>query len=322
MEFNWVDWVIVAVIAYHAFLGWQAGFFPLITSFVSFIAAVWAAIAWQGPASTFLMDKFGIALLWSQVVSYIGIALVVQELVQEVAHAFIARVPKKLQMSRISEWLGALISAVNGLIVASFVLLVILALPLRGTVKSDIASSKIGGFLTRYIEQYGGPVQSAIRNVGQDARRFFTVEPDSKEKIALDVTVTALDLRIDEMAEKQMLEMVNAERAKVGSPALVIDSKIVSVARAYSRDMFERKFFSHYSPDGEDAVARMKKGGVTFTLAGENLAYAPDVDAAHQGLMESEGHKRNILDPEFRRIGIGIIATDRYGIMVTQNFAD
>jgi len=322
MSFNWVDWVILGVVGYHAILGWEAGFFPLITSFISFIAAIWAAIAWQAPVTGFLTEKFGIASSWSLVVSYIIIAFVVQEVLQEILHVLIARIPKKIQTSNVADWLAAIISAFNGLIIISFLLLIILALPLRGTVKNDIRTSRVGGFLTKYIEKHGGPIQTAVEEVRQEARKFFTVEPKSKDKITLDVAPKSTDLRADPAGEFRMLGLVNAERAKVGASALVIDTKIVTVARAYSRDMFERRYFSHYSPEGEDAADRMQKGGVSFTVVGENLAYAPDVQAAHEGLMESPGHKRNILDPQFHRVGIGIIATDNFGIMVTQNFAN
>lgn len=322
MNFNWVDWVIVGVVVYHAILGWQAGFFNLAASFVSFIAAVWAAIAWQSPVSAFLVQKFGVASTWSNVLAYIIIAFVVQEVIVEILHAFIARIPQKIQTSKTAEWLGALVSALNGLIIISFVLLVILALPLRGTVKTDIRASRIGGALTRSIETYGGPIQSAVEEVKVGAQKFFTIEPQSREKIALDVTPAAADLRVDTAAEYRMLELANIERAKVGARALVMDAKIVAVARAYSRDMFTRRYFSHYSQEGEDAADRMQKAGIRFTVAGENLAYAPDAETAHTGLMNSEGHKRNTLDPQFRRIGIGVIATDAFGMMITQNFAN
>lgn len=322
MNFNWVDWVILGVVGYHAILGWEAGFFPLITSFISFIAAIWAAIAWQAPVTGFLTEKFGIASSWSLVVSYIIIAFVVQEVLQEILHVLIARIPKKIQTSKIADWMAAIISAFNGLIIIAFFLLVILALPLRGTVKNDIRDSRVGGTLTKYIEKHGGPIQTAVEEVRDGARKFFTVEPQSKEKITLDVAPKSSDLRVDQEAESQMLDLVNKERAKVGVPALVVDQKIVAVARAYSRDMFERRYFSHYSPEGEDAGDRMQKANVPYKVVGENLAYAPDVLAAHDGLMESPGHKRNILDPQFHRIGIGIIATDNFGIMVTQNFAN
>lgn len=55
---------------------------------------------------------------------------------------------------------------------------------------------------------------------------------------------------------------------------------------------------------------------------GENIGYAPDVDTAHRGLMNSPEHKKNILDPAFHRVGIGIISTKSFGIMVTQDFAN
>ena len=85
---------------------------------------------------------------------------------------------------------------------------------------------------------------------------------------------------------------------------------------------FEEKYFSHIAPDGSDPAKRIERGGVSFTYVGENLAYAPSVETAHEGLMESPGHKRNILDPKYRRIGIGVIDSGIYGRMFTQNFAD
>lgn len=322
MSFNWIDWVIIGVLVYHAYLGWEAGFFPLLISLVSFMAAVWAAIAWQVPVSQFLTEKFGVAASWSNVLSYIIIAFVVQEIISQALGALILKIPKKILNSKFGNWLGALVSALNGLIITSFFLLVVLVLPLRGTVKRDIVDSRIGGQLAKIVERYGGPVRSVVKEVGETARKFFTIEPGSKETITLDVAPKESDMRIDSQAENKMLALVNAERAKAGVAALTMDAKITEVARAHSRDMFTRRYFSHYSPEGKDASDRMEKGGVTFTIAGENLAYAPGVETAHQGLMESPGHKRNILDPQFKRVGIGIIATDSFGMMATQNFAN
>jgi len=90
----------------------------------------------------------------------------------------------------------------------------------------------------------------------------------------------------------------------LGAKPLRVDSTIVPVARAHSRDMWERSYFSHTNPDGETSADRMARGGVKFLVAGENLALAPTVETAHEGLMNSPGHRRNILDPQFSRIGI------------------
>ncbi|MEK7065349.1 MAG: CAP domain-containing protein, partial [Patescibacteria group bacterium] len=78
----------------------------------------------------------------------------------------------------------------------------------------------------------------------------------------------------------------------------------------------------HVNPEGKDAGDRLGDGGVTYFVAGENLAYAPDVATAHEGLMNSEGHRKNILEPQFRKVGIGVIDGGVYGEMFTQNFTD
>jgi uncharacterized protein YkwD len=87
--------------------------------------------------------------------------------------------------------------------------------------------------------------------------------------------------------------------------------------------MYMRDYFSHVDPEGHDAGYRMEKAGISYSIAGENLAFAPDVATAHQGLMESEGHRENILEPRFTRIGIGVIAGGGTNeMMFTQDFAD
>lgn len=322
MSMNWIDWVIIALCLYQAYQGWETGFFPLATSLISFVIALWLAVTYQAPVSAFLTEKFGVSSSWSVVLAYIIIAFGVQMIADHLLHMLLEHMPKKIIHSKVSNWVGALVSGLNGLVLVTFFLLVILALPLRGTIKKDIQASRIGSIFTKFVQKHGGPLQSAVEDVSQKAIKFFTVAPSSKENISLNVTPKSSDLRVDEPAEKQMLTLVNAERAKVGAPALKMDAKITTVARAHSRDMFMRRYFSHYTPEGTDAGDRLTSGGVMYTVAGENLAYSPDVETAHTGLMNSPEHKKNILDPQFHRIGIGIIVTDSYGIMVTQNFTN
>ncbi|MCR4279168.1 MAG: CAP domain-containing protein [Candidatus Zambryskibacteria bacterium] len=146
------------------------------------------------------------------------------------------------------------------------------------------------------------------------------IESDSQESITLPFTPE--ELRVDEVSEKKMLESVNTERRKAGVSELVMDEGLIEVARKHSHDMWERQYFAHENPDGENAVHRMLEGEVDFARAGENLALTKSVERAHEGLMDSPGHKRNILDPKFGRIGIGVVDGGVYGKMFTQNFAD
>jgi uncharacterized protein YkwD len=86
--------------------------------------------------------------------------------------------------------------------------------------------------------------------------------------------------------------------------------------------MLKKGYFSHISLNYKTPFDRIKEAGINYKTAGENLAFAQSVKIAHTGLMNSPGHKANILNPKFGKIGIGILDAGIHGIMVTQNFKD
>jgi uncharacterized protein YkwD len=96
----------------------------------------------------------------------------------------------------------------------------------------------------------------------------------------------------------------------------------VPVARDYARDMWQRNYFGHVSPEGKSVADRLDEAGITFQVVGENLALAPTLTTAHIGLMNSEGHRANILEPDFKRVGIGVIDNGIYGKLFVQIFTD
>jgi len=319
---NWIDWTIIVMLLYYALQGWQAGFADLGLSFVTFLTSLWLAIKFHAPVGDFLSQKFGIPTIWSAVLGYIIVAFIAQAILWELVQLVLTHLPKKLISSKLNSILGSTVSLFNGIVLIAFLLLVIDALPLRGTVKNDVQSSVVGNFLTTTAKSFGGPIQSTINQVRQDMRTFVTIEPGSTESLKLDISPKESELQNDVADEQRMVVLVNAERAKVGAPKLTMDAGMVAVARAHSRDMLLRQYFSHLTPEGLTAGGRLLQAGIDFTKAGENIAYAPDLTAAHEGLINSPGHRQNILDPSFHRIGIGIIATDTWGMMFTQDFAN
>ena len=86
--------------------------------------------------------------------------------------------------------------------------------------------------------------------------------------------------------------------------------------------MLKKGYFSHYTPEGLSPFDRMEKVGIVYLAAGENLALSPNADLAMQGLMNSEGHKANILSKDFGKVGIGAIDGGVYGQMYCQEFTD
>ncbi len=117
-----------------------------------------------------------------------------------------------------------------------------------------------------------------------------------------------------------MLALVNQERAKAGLKPLSVDMRLVNLARKKSQDMIDKGYFSHQSPTYGSPFDMMKQAGITYRAAGENLAGASSVQRAHELLMNSDGHRKNILSPNFTSAGIGIIKGGPYGMMFTQMF--
>lgn len=320
--FNWIDWLIVLVMVYFVWQGWLEGVLRQSLSLITFLGSLWLAVRFHSQVGNFLSDKIGLGPGWSEVMGYLVVAIVAEFVLAEAAIAVLQKLPDKWWKSRANKYLGSMVSALQAGVIMTFVLLVIMALPIRGTIKADIEASVVGKRLVLYGEKYGGEVKSSVDRAAREAVRFLTVRPGTNESVPLQFDLESCELKIDQLAEEQMLKLVNSEREKAGVGALKVEAKIIPVARAHSADMLRRKYFSHISPEGEDAADRMKEGDVKFTLAGENLAFAADVATAHQGLMDSPGHKRNILESRFGRVGIGVINAGDCGMMFTQNFAD
>lgn len=120
--------------------------------------------------------------------------------------------------------------------------------------------------------------------------------------------------------EQKMVNLVNQERAKAGLQQLKVDMPLVDLARKKSKDMIDHNYFGHTSPTYGSPFDMMKKAGIKYYTAGENLAGAASVESAHSMLMASPGHRANILNPNFNYFGVGIAAGGPYGNMFTQLF--
>lgn len=120
--------------------------------------------------------------------------------------------------------------------------------------------------------------------------------------------------------EQEMVKLVNGERLKRGLSPLRVDLALSEVARFKSQDMLDNNYFSHYSPTYSSPFEMMKSFGIKYIYAGENIAGNPTVKEAHQSLMNSEGHKKNILNPNFTHIGIGVKEGSKFGKIFTQMF--
>jgi uncharacterized YkwD family protein len=113
--------------------------------------------------------------------------------------------------------------------------------------------------------------------------------------------------------EQQVVDLTNAERAKAGLPALKVDVNLSKVAREKSSDMQRNNYFAHQSPTYGSPFDMMKKFGITYKSAGENIAMGQKTPTeVVQAWMNSEGHRANILNGSYTHIGVGHVANGNY----------
>ncbi len=111
-------------------------------------------------------------------------------------------------------------------------------------------------------------------------------------------------------AEAFALSRLNDDRASQGLMALELDEELSDVARAHSLEMKEQGFFAHRSPTTGLSSDRLRVAGYAATSNGENLAFNDSIAEAQSSLMESVGHRRNIVSPVFTHVGIGLARSD------------
>ncbi len=120
--------------------------------------------------------------------------------------------------------------------------------------------------------------------------------------------------------ESRILQLVNAERAKTGAKPLTSNSDCTKLARMKSQDMVDKNYFSHQSPTYGSPFDLLKSNNVSYMYAGENIAMNQSADAAFKAWMNSEGHKKNILNPNFTELGVGIAPKGNGSNIYTQLF--
>ena len=315
----WLDLAIVIGILVFIIAGLRRGFFRGLVELLGIMVSVSIPILFYIPAGR-ILEGLGISRVYSGALAFVIIFLITVPLYYALAERLYRLIPSKILSSWINKGLGVLTGLLKGFVIVTLLLAVITALPIQLITSENIEKSTFGSSLLDFsivatslaVDIFDEPLQHALG--------FLTIETDASESLDLKFTVT--EPIIDQEAEKEMLRLLNKERAQQGLPELVMDEALREVARQHSVDMFQRGYFGHIDPDGNTPFDRMRDGGISFVIAGENVAVAPTVSLAHQGLMNSPGHRENILRSQYHRVGIGAAQNSRHGIIFTQKFAN
>jgi uncharacterized protein YkwD len=165
-----------------------------------------------------------------------------------------------------------------------------------------------GGYVTFFYDKFLNNTVAAVqvveRSVEESLRDFYGAPSE----------------RLRESYERQIFDLANAFRVRMGKAPFTWDETIAETARKHSRDMAEREYFAHVNPDGLSPFDRMKADGIQYLAAAENIAAGlSNAIFAHAGWINSEGHRANLLG-ETSRLGVGVFFGGKMSVYYTQNF--
>lgn len=317
---NLLDGVLLAVFVLAVVDGARRGLRPYLAELVTFVVSLGVAFAVFGPVAVAATNLLHVPAGAAGVGVFLLIVVVAHGLAWPALHRWV-RTAELALPPRQARRLGSLPALATAVVASGVLLGALVALPGQRSVRTLVEGSAIGAPLARAAAAL--PMQTLV-GASQAQGQVIMGGPQGDDESAFYrlSLPPGLKLETDTAAERRMLSLLNAERRRDGLAPLRMDSALQAVARAHSRDMYMRDYFSHITPEGRSAFDRLQAAGITFLAAGENIAFAPDVASAEQSLYSSPEHRANILAPDYVRVGIGVIRAPGYEEMFTQDFAD
>ena len=315
--------MVIFYLLIHFISGAKKGFISILIALFALVFSLVLSFFTYSYSAGFLVDNFAIDAVYANVLGFFANVFIFKIIIILLIYRFLPKIPAKIKNSLLNKAIGGFISLVYGLVVVFLIFSITLSFSLPSFMNEELRVSTVGNFIASDPLKLNNSFKGIFGNVlktTMDKLDFLTVKKGNEEKI--DLNFKTSDLKFDEKMETDMLEMVNRERSSRGFSKLIVDEKARAVARKHGVDMFEKGYFAHTNLEGKSSADRMKDGGVEFNIAGENLALSKDLLSAHNGLMESPGHRANILNPFFHRVGIGVVNGGIYGIIFVQDFAD
>jgi len=313
---NYIDIILLLVIALSVWFDIKRGFIVSSLFLLSWVCSLAAGFLIYKPLGNLLLNILPIVKFLDYPLAFVLIIITARYVFDVITTRILDNIPDRVDQHLINKITGVVPGLINGLIWSALLATFLVLTPLT-KISRDTRDARFTKGLTLKVSWLEKKLTPIFGEAFNRSIRKTTVDGEH-DMVSLPFKVNDAIVRRD--LEGEMLVLVNSERIKKGLKPVEADNELASVARKHSMDMFVRGYFSHYTPEGKNPFDRMKKGNVVFLTAGENLALSQTLDMAHDGLMKSPGHRANILNPTFGRLGIGILDGGIYGLMITQNF--
>jgi uncharacterized protein YkwD len=315
---NWVDILLVIIILFSALGGRYRGFVLGMVDLTRWVGSLFIGLRYYPYAAEWLGRRVNWNEIWIPPASFLLVTILASLLIQLLANLLLGLLPPAIHTHQSNRFLGIIPGLLSGLITAAIIAALLLSFPLPDPLQTSAQNSRLTNRFAAYTERLEMALAPVFEPAVHRTLNKLIVEPESEKFIDLPFKVENARPRPE--LEAQMLELVNQERLKQGLAPLQADTALTRVARLHSDDMFRRGYFSHLTPEGHDPFHRIRRAKIPFRAAGENLALAPTIPVAHDGLMNSPGHRANILQKRFGRVGIGVMDGGRRRLMITQRF--
>jgi uncharacterized protein YkwD/uncharacterized membrane protein required for colicin V production len=318
---HWLDLILLLVFARYAVDGWRRGCSELCFELVGFALSILLATFSYRSVGLVIDDLFPVPPSYVDAIAFLFVWWLTDLLWPLVSQPLQEALSERWRFrKKVNRALCVAPGVVNGILISSVIVTIMLSFPLPAALKRDASVSIVALTMPEVIRGMDRLLKPALGALAEQSFEMTTMQPWSDNFIWLKFSTH--DVTVDSQSEEEMLRYVDIERFKAGLKPLTVDPELREVARAHARDMFARGYFAHIDANGVKPFERVKRAGISFGVTGENLAMAGDVAVAHTGLMESPGHRANILRPDFRNVGIGVIDAGVYGKMFVQVFTD
>jgi uncharacterized protein YkwD len=315
---NWIDLILILIMLLSILSSVHRGFLLSVLDLLCWATSLVASFLLYGFLSR-LFDNYLPELgPWSPPLAFLIILVISRIILDALVESVLKKVPLKTHQHKLNKAAGVIPGVINGFLWVTLLSAMFSIMPISSLFATRTRESKLNDWALTKADWLQDKLSPVFCDLFNNLISNKNAAISESESVKLPFTVSKFRVRKD--LEAQMLELVNKERRAEGLTELSADEELAVVARKHSADMFERGYFSHVSPEGKDPFARINEQKIRYYTAGENLALAQTLQIAHDGLMNSPGHRANILRAGFGRLGIGILDGGIYGLMITQNF--
>lgn len=315
---NIIDAILILVVFFSVWSGFQRGFIIGLFDLAGWLGSLLLSFYAYPYLLNWMDGNTDSQSIWSVPIAFFVSFIIIRIVAGAVINWILAAIPFNAHINPVNKVLGLIPGLVNGLIYAALIATFLLIVPITDGISENARNSRLASKFSEPVAIAEDKLSPVFNEAIKKSLAGLIIDPESEKFVKLPYKVESPKERPD--LEVKMLDLVNQERTSRGLQPLKADPEMQKVAREHAKDMFERSYFSHYTPEQKDPFDRMKAHHIRFLTAGENLALARNLTMAHEGLMNSPGHRENILRPAFGRVGIGILDGGIYGIMVAQEF--